>query len=329
VERRKRDGGRSRASISESGCAAGFREAARQRRKPRPKVLQPSKRTRESPRQVETEGSDRSLLRFGSDRNGCGVRLAEGPAGESGLRLAGAGSGRSGLASIGNCQADPEELAPKAKPSGQRQRFAFSTLAAGDRSLLRFDAERPKIGACFDRRPQGGRSGLASIGSRWRRGRGSPRCPSRTEPARGLRPPAGTAGDRQRTRAPPVDGRDRGQAEMAWCETPKGAFRAKARRAPTGERHEVHSAATRPTQREPPRDPAAAVAGTVGVGSNASPHLLFEAPFDPPCFCRGGEPREARWRGVPRRRAPPPCFAWSPSPRNRGEDRERTLSPPA
>src|SRR3954466_14883401 len=58
---------------------------------------------------------------------------------------------------------------------------------------------------------------------------------------------------------------------------------------PPGNGTRLASAATRPTQREPPRDPAAAVAGTVGVGSNPSPHLRLwpsDPPLSPSTRCR-------------------------------------------
>src|SRR5215217_1494476 len=48
-----------------------------------------------------------------------------------------------------------------------------------------------------------------------------------------------------------------------------------------------------------------------------------------PCICRGGGPSAGRWRGpsLPQE-PPPPCCAWSPSPRNRGEDLRARRIPP-
>src|SRR5687767_7626405 len=51
------------------------------------------------------------------------------------------------------------------------------------------------------------------------------------------------------------------------------------------------------------------------------------APFNSsPGFSGGGGTREARWRGSSGlSKAPPPGFAWSPSPANAGEDFHRKL----
>jgi hypothetical protein len=188
--------------------------------------------------------------------------------------------------------------------------------------LLRSDAERPKIGACFDWRPKrkaGVRSGPCS-------GEGGGACPE----ARAERNRPGDFGPRLEPpdtgRAPAprrIPDRDRGQAS-AWCETPKGNVRAQARTGPPGNGTRLASAATRPTQREPPRDPAAAVAGTVGAGSNAGPHLRLGnvAPQSSPAFAGEGDRTKcgggASCGGRPLHHAahgPPPL-------ENRGEDWE-------
>jgi hypothetical protein len=62
--------------------------------------------------------------------------------------------------------------------------------------------------------------------------------------------------------------------------------------------------------------------GTRGhVGSNAARGGRVRKGKFLPGICRGGGPHAVRWRGSSGiGRTPPPGFAWSPSPRNRGEE---------
>jgi hypothetical protein len=237
--------------------------------------LQPPERKRESPRRSEGGRAGTGAC-FGQrlDRAGSGVRPAKGPAGEGGFRPAGAGGEDRSLLRSDAVRRNRGSLLRRRSRSGRRQRFASR-------------CSRRTIEACFGRMPKGRGPEFASIRGRKVDGWSSLRSDAAGEGG-GVRPDAGAERNRpgsfgsrleppETGRAPATAGDRKGSrpGRKAWCETPKGNRpRASGVGSRPGNGTRLASAATRPTQREPPRDPAAAVAGTVGAGGNASPHLL-------------------------------------------------------
>jgi hypothetical protein len=145
-------------------------------------------------------------------------------------------------------------------------------------------AERQGLRACLEALSGGGRSPASSASA----GEGAgPPAPEPGNPVRGLaaldrEEPAGASRPgwnrkpaMHRAFAPRGAGRDHGQASKPGARLRRESSRPSGSGTfPAGNGTRLASAATRPTQREPPRDPAAAVAGTVGAGGDAGSPLI-------------------------------------------------------